>query len=71
MGGCITAVPNYRVPYEPHFGLPLYWPLRRAGERWLPALPDDELWRGLNFLSACRILQRWAAAHGLVARALQ
>ncbi len=61
------SCPNYRVPYEPHFGLPL-WPLSpRWLERWLPALRDDELWRGLNFLSASD-LQRWAAAHGLVAR---
>lgn len=59
--------PNYRVPYEPHFGLPLVplWP--RALGWVLPSLASDELWRGLNFLSAPDLI-RWARQQGLEAR---
>ncbi len=59
--------PNYRVPYEPHFGLllpPLY---PRALGLLVPSLQRDELWRGLNFVAAPD-LQRWAGRHGLRVR---
>ncbi len=56
--------PNYRVPYEPHFGMPLPPLFPRVLARLRPSLQDDELWRRLNFVSA-PTLQRWAQAQGV------
>lgn len=59
--------PNYRVPYEPHFGLPLPPLFPRALGLLIPSLQGDELWRGLNFVAAPD-LQRWAGRQGLRVR---
>ncbi len=57
--------PNYSVPYDPHFAVPLV-PFRPTATAWL--LPkhvrDGELWRGLNFVTAQRLM-RLARASGL------
>jgi hypothetical protein len=56
--------PNYTVPYEPHFGIPLL-PIRPAStQRVLPSsITSTGLWRSLNFVTA-RDVRRIAARHG-------
>ena len=64
-GGVIVHnCPNYHVPYEPHFGIPLLpgWPALTA--RVLPSrITSTGLWRSLNFVTA-RQMRRIAAEHG-------
>ena len=56
--------PNYLVPYEPHFGIPLV-PFRpRCMEILWPRLKNDGLWQSINFITAPRV-KRIAHAHGL------
>jgi SAM-dependent methyltransferase len=47
--------PNYAVPYEPHYGVPLV-PLAPRATAWiLGSVSREELWRGLNFVTAHRL----------------
>jgi 2-polyprenyl-3-methyl-5-hydroxy-6-metoxy-1,4-benzoquinol methylase len=55
--------PNYRIPYEPHFGIPLV-PLFPRSTAWIrPAIRETELWRSLNFVTFGQI-KRAFAHHG-------
>ena len=56
--------PNYAVPYEPHFGIPLL-PFRPASTaRVLPrGITSTGLWQSINFVTA-RDVRRVAARHG-------
>jgi len=57
--------PNYFVPYEPHFGLPLLPLFPRATSLLLPGrICQSELWLGLNFITYFR-LKRLARTNGL------
>jgi 2-polyprenyl-3-methyl-5-hydroxy-6-metoxy-1,4-benzoquinol methylase len=57
--------PNYVVPYEPHFGLPLIPFYPEATNLFLPRrISDDKLWRSLNFITYFQI-KRLARANGL------
>ena len=51
-GRMIHACPNYFVPYEPHYGIPVfrYWP-SISKKLFLPADADPEIWDSLNFIS--------------------
>ncbi|MDH3536513.1 MAG: class I SAM-dependent methyltransferase [Gammaproteobacteria bacterium] len=55
-GLMIHTCPNYHVPYEPHFAVPLI-PLAPAATRFL--LPrkiiESGLWRSLNFVTASKM----------------
>lgn len=65
--GCMVhSCPNYTIPFEPHFGIPLV-PLRPAlTARVLPAsMRDSGLWHSLNFVRAVDIAAD-AEALGLV-----
>jgi 2-polyprenyl-3-methyl-5-hydroxy-6-metoxy-1,4-benzoquinol methylase len=64
-GAMLHLCPNYRVPYEPHFGLPLA-PGVPALTPWLlrPSLRRDPLWRSLNFITAAD-LRRFARRNSL------
>ncbi len=56
--GCMVhSCPNYTIPFEPHFGVPLV-PLRPAlTARILPAsMRDTGLWHSLNFVRAADIV---------------
>ena len=47
--------PNYLIPYEPHFGIPLV-PLFPRLTAWLmPGIRKTELWRSLNFVTLGRM----------------
>lgn len=67
-GGMVHMCPNYTVPYEPHFGIPLipFWPratriLYRRTVRRYPGV-----WEDLNFITASRV-KRLAGRLGLSA----
>ena len=49
----LHTCPNYRVPFEPHFGIPLL-PIRPAATRRLlpSSIRDTGLWHSLNFVTA-------------------
>ena len=63
-GVMVHNCPNYDVPYEPHFGIPLL-PLRPASTaRVLPrSITSTGLWQSINFVTA-RDVRRVAARHG-------
>lgn len=63
-GRSVHSCPNYSVPYEPHFGVPLV-PVRPAvTARVLPSrIASTDLWRSLNWITA-RGVRRWAARRG-------
>lgn len=57
-GMMLHQFPNYTVPYDPHFGIPL---LPGAPERTtyiFPRLKDNPLWQSINFITTIW-LQRW------------
>jgi 2-polyprenyl-3-methyl-5-hydroxy-6-metoxy-1,4-benzoquinol methylase len=58
-GQMIHAHPNYSIPYEPHFSVPLV-PFRPAlTSLFLPGrITDTELWRSLNWITG-RQVERW------------
>ncbi len=55
-GLMIHACPNYTVPYEPHYGIPVF---RHAPElsrkMFLPADADLEVWHSLNFITLSQV----------------
>lgn len=53
---CVHSCPNYHVPYEPHFGVPLL-PLRPAwSARVLPRrIRGDSVWASLNFITSSTV----------------
>ena len=65
LGEMVHTCPNYFVPYEPHFGIPLVPVAPRSTAIFLPQLKDSELWSSLNFITAAR-LNRACKAQGLM-----
>jgi SAM-dependent methyltransferase len=65
-GGVMAhSCPNYSIPYEPHFGLPLLPVRPRWTARLLPRrVSSGPLWRSLNFVRA-RDVERFARDHQL------
>jgi len=56
--------PNYAVPYEPHYGIPLV-PFKPSFTAAIaPSLADEELWRSLSFITYGRVV-RFCRAHRL------
>lgn len=64
-GEMVHTCPNYFIPYEPHFGIPLVPLAPRFTVNYLPKLKDSELWQSLNFITAAR-LNRACLAQGLM-----
>ncbi len=54
-GMMVHTCPNYTVPYEPHFGIPLLPFAPRMTQNLLPRLRESELWQSLNFITAGRV----------------
>lgn len=52
-GWCVHSCPNYHVPFEPHFGVPLL-PVRPAATaRVLPRrIREHDIWASLNFITS-------------------
>jgi SAM-dependent methyltransferase len=51
-GLMIHTCPNYRMPYEPHYQIPLVPIAPRLTARLRPRLAEDPLWQSLNFITA-------------------
>jgi len=52
-GIMVHACPNYSVPYEPHYGVPVLRRFPQLSRRlFLPASSDPEIWDSLNFISS-------------------
>ena len=49
--------PNYAVPYEPHYGIPLVPMLPKWTTVLVPRVADEELWQSLNFVTYRRIVR--------------
>jgi 2-polyprenyl-3-methyl-5-hydroxy-6-metoxy-1,4-benzoquinol methylase len=64
-GLMVHLCPNYAVPYDPHFGIPLIPFAPRLTARLLPGLAENPLWTSLNFVTARR-LRRCARRVGLM-----
>jgi len=63
-GVMVHSCPNYAVPYEPHYGMPLV-PFFPRAMAWLrPSLWADPVWRSLNFVTFDQA-RRMAASAGL------
>ena len=50
-GTMVHTCPNYLVPFEPHFGLPLVPLFPKVTELLVPRLRTSELWKSLNFVT--------------------
>jgi len=63
-GSMLHACPNYSVPYEPHYGVPVLRRLPGLSKRcFLPRGADAEIWDSLNFICH-RQVRRFAGTHG-------
>jgi 2-polyprenyl-3-methyl-5-hydroxy-6-metoxy-1,4-benzoquinol methylase len=58
---------NYRVPYEPHYRMPLVPFVPQATATLRPHLKHDPLWQSLNFVTAGDV-RRFARRRGLTVR---
>ena len=56
--------PNYTVPYDPHYALPLIPFAPQATAALVPRVRGDELWQSLNFITYSRVA-RFCRARGL------
>ena len=64
-GRMLHACPNYTVPYEPHYGVPVFRHLPKLSKRlFLASRGDDEIWDSLNFITG-RNLKLYCNNHGL------
>lgn len=54
-GMMVHHCPNYRIPFEPHFNIPLVPFFPRQTHHLYRRLKGNELWEGLNFISATKI----------------
>ncbi|TLS67331.1 class I SAM-dependent methyltransferase [Mariprofundus erugo] len=64
-GKMLHACPNYTVPYEPHYGVPVFRHLRKFS-KWLflGNRDDTEIWDSLNFIT-CREVAHYGKQHEL------
>lgn len=61
----VQSCPNYSVPYEPHFGVPLVPGAPASTARLLPSrITETDLWKSLNWITI-RQLRRWAREQGV------
>ncbi|TCR70007.1 class I SAM-dependent methyltransferase [Bosea sp. BK604] len=63
-GQMLHTCPNYHVPYEPHYAMPLVPGFPQAVTWLRPQLREDEVWRSLNFITTSRV-RRFAGSTGL------
>ncbi len=67
-GRMIHACPNYTVPYEPHYGVPVFRRFPKLSRRlFLPSGSNPEIWDSLNFIRSCDI-RRFCAERQLRCR---
>jgi SAM-dependent methyltransferase len=63
-GQMLHTCPNYHVPYEPHYAMPLVPGFPQAVTWLRPQLREDEVWCSLNFITTTRV-RRFAGSSGL------
>jgi 2-polyprenyl-3-methyl-5-hydroxy-6-metoxy-1,4-benzoquinol methylase len=63
-GSMIHLCPNYAIPYEPHFGIPLVPLAPRLTALLFPSIARDPTWPSLNFVTY-RQIRRLARRSGL------
>jgi len=64
----VHACPNYAVPYEPHYGIPVFRRFPKLSRRlFLSPDADTEIWDSLNFITFSQV-RRLARSLGLSAR---
>jgi len=64
-GYMMHACPNYTVPYEPHYGVPVFRRLPKLSKKlFLSTDADEEIWDSLNFICHKQV-RRFAARQGL------
>jgi len=55
-GQLIHACPNYTIPYEPHYGVPVFRHFRGLSQRLFLSKSDDtDIWHSLNFITCGQI----------------
>lgn len=55
-GLTVHSCPNYSVPFEPHFNIPLLLGRPKATARLLPrSIRDSDMWESFNFITAKRV----------------
>ncbi|GLS32775.1 hypothetical protein GCM10007937_44850 [Mesorhizobium albiziae] len=76
-GVMVHTCPNYTVPYEPHYRMPLL-PFAPAATPWARGRKAEDLWRSFNFVTAGeleRLMQRAGLkpvfAKGIMAQAFE
>ena len=63
-GRMLHACPNYTVPYEPHYGVPVFRHFPRLSRRLFLGNRDSEIWDSLNFITG-RNLRLYCNRNGL------
>ena len=64
-GTMVHACPNYTIPYEPHYGIPVFRHFRGLSARlFLPSDADTEIWNSLNLIT-CSQVKRICRAQNL------
>jgi SAM-dependent methyltransferase len=63
-GKMVNTCPNYTVPYEPHFGIPLVPFFPRISPMFFPKCRGSELWGSLNFITS-RWIKKICRRNGL------
>ena len=66
-GKMVHACPNYLIPYDPHFGIPVLatWPGLSSFFFRKKISDNKELWNSLNFITSSRV-KKFATQHDLV-----
>jgi 2-polyprenyl-3-methyl-5-hydroxy-6-metoxy-1,4-benzoquinol methylase len=55
-GKMVHSCPNYTVPYEPHYGIPVFRHFHELSARlFLPGDADREVWDSLNFITCGQV----------------
>ena len=58
-GTLLHACPNYTIPYEPHYGVPVFRHFRRLSQEvFLSKSDDTDIWHSLNFIT-CRQIKKF------------
>ncbi|GAV20304.1 bifunctional 3-demethylubiquinone-9 3-methyltransferase/ 2-octaprenyl-6-hydroxy phenol methylase [Mariprofundus micogutta] len=55
-GKMVHSCPNYTIPYEPHYGIPVFRHFRALSQRlFLPETSDTDIWNSLNFITCFNV----------------
>ena len=62
----LHACPNYTIPYEPHYGVPVFRHFRKLSQKlFLSDNDDTDIWHSLNFIT-CRQIKRFCRQQQLI-----